>query len=324
MEYRELGATGLRVSALGFGASPLGDEFGPIDEAEGRRAVRAALEAGINYFDVSPYYGRTLAEQRLGAYLEGARHEVVLASKVGRYDKDPPDGFDFSAGRVRRSVDESLRRLRTDYLDVVQVHDIEFGDLRQIVEETLPALEQARAEGKARFIGITGYPLGALAWAARRARIDAVLSYGHYTLLNARLAEALAPLARARGFGLINASPLHMGLLTDRPPPARHPAPEPARRAAAEAADWSRRRGLDLAALALQFALACPVVAVTLVGMGSPAEVARNVAAAGAPPDAEALAEVQALLAPVQGVAWASGRPENHTLAEPLPEAPAW
>ena len=136
MDYRLLGQTGLRVSVLGFGAAPLGNEYHAIDPAAAQRAVEVAIDRGINYFDVAPYYGRTLAEERLGAYLEGQRDQVVLATKVGRFDKDLPDGFDFSAERTVRSVEESLRRLRTDVIDVIKVHDVEFGDVDPRTGET--------------------------------------------------------------------------------------------------------------------------------------------------------------------------------------------
>src|ERR1700691_5173748 len=110
MEYATLGRTGLRVSKLGFGGSPLGNEFGETDPAEGERAVHCAIDLGINYFDVAPYYGRTLAEKPLGAALAGRRDEGIPGTKCGRYDVN---GFDFSAARIRSSIDESLQRLRT-------------------------------------------------------------------------------------------------------------------------------------------------------------------------------------------------------------------
>jgi L-galactose dehydrogenase len=108
-----LGQTELNVSIIGFGASPLGDVFGPVDPAEGGRAVSSAIDLGINFFDVSPYYGRTLAEERLGDALVGRRDSIILATKCGRYG---PQDFDFSAERVRQGVEESLKRLRTDYV----------------------------------------------------------------------------------------------------------------------------------------------------------------------------------------------------------------
>jgi L-galactose dehydrogenase len=130
--YRPLGANGPPVSAIGFGAAPLGGEFGERPRVgTAIRAVDCAIDLGMNVFDVSPYYGRTLAETRLGIALKGKRHRVVLATKCGRYVL--PE-FDFSRSRIRASIDESLARLRTDNVDLPQAHDVEFGDERQIVE----------------------------------------------------------------------------------------------------------------------------------------------------------------------------------------------
>src|SRR4051812_16789467 len=156
MEMRTLGRTGLQVSRLGFGAAPLGNNYGGMDEEEGRKAINLAIDSGINFFDVAPYYGLTLAEARLGEMLKGRRHEVILATKCARYGLDD---FDFSAATVTRTVDESLKRLQTDYLDILHIHDVEFGDKRQIIEETVPAVRRIQAAGKARFIGITGLSL---------------------------------------------------------------------------------------------------------------------------------------------------------------------
>src|SRR5581483_8158079 len=169
MQYKELGKTGLRVSIIGFGASPLGNEFGTITAADCERAVRTAIDDGINFFDVSPYYGRTVAEARLGQALAGHREKVVLSTKCGRYD-----AFDFSATRVARSIDESLTRLRTDYVDLLLAHDIEFGGREQIIHETLPAMRILQKEGKVRSIGVSGLPLKMLADVAQRADIDVV------------------------------------------------------------------------------------------------------------------------------------------------------
>src|SRR6185369_17183824 len=146
MEIRTLGTTGLKVSRLGFGAAPLGNEYGGMENGEAKRAIDLAIDNGINFFDVAPYYGLTLAETRLGEMLKGRRHEVILATKVARYGLA---SFDFSAARVTRSADESLQRLQTDYLDILHVHDVEFGDKRQIVEETIPAVRRLQQQGKA-------------------------------------------------------------------------------------------------------------------------------------------------------------------------------
>ncbi|MBV8864806.1 MAG: aldo/keto reductase, partial [Acidobacteriaceae bacterium] len=174
MRFRKLGQTGISISVIGFGASPLGNVFDSADPAEAERSVHGAIDCGINLFDVSPYYGRTLAEHRLGKALQGKRDSVFLATKCGRYDTD---SFDFSARRVKASIDESLTRLRTDYVDLLQAHDVEFGDIRHIVEETIPALRQVQQQGKARFVGITGYPLRILTQIAQVAPVDTILSY---------------------------------------------------------------------------------------------------------------------------------------------------
>jgi L-galactose dehydrogenase len=311
--YKTLGRTGLRVSVVGFGASPLGDEFGISDPAEGRRAVAAAIDAGITYFDVAPYYGRALAETRLGEFLAGHRHQVILATKAGRYDKALPGGFDFSAERISRSVEESLRRLRTDYIDVYQLHDIEFGRREQILGEALPAMQRLKEAGKVRHIGITGYPLHLLRDVAAAAgpMVDTVLSYCRYNLLDRSLATVLAPLAQEHGLGLINASPLHMRLLTRLGAPDWHPAPRRVAEVARRAAEYCTAHGVDLADLAMQFALSYAPVAVTLVGMSKERHVARNIAQVGLAPDAELLAAVQAIIAPAADVCWHSGRLEN-------------
>lgn len=309
MQYRPLGTTGLEVSSLGYGASPLGSVFRPVDEAEGIRTVHTAIDLGINFIDVAPYYGLTRAEEVLGRALASVpRNRYYLATKVGRYGAEE---FDFSAERVTRSVDESLRRLGVEVIDLIQCHDIEFGSLDQVVEETLPALRRLREEGKVRFIGITGYPLRIFREVLERTEVDTVLSYCRYSLNDTSL-EAVIPFLEAKGVGIISASPLSMGLLTERGAPDWHPAPEALRRACEEAAAHCRKRGTDIAQLALQFALANAHIACTLVGTGSPENLRKNVEWSAGPPDPELLAEVQAILLPMLNLTWPSGRPENN------------
>ncbi len=312
MRYETLGNTGLRVSALGFGAAPLGQEYGAVSVEEGNRAVARAIDEGINLFDVSPYYGRTLAEERLGLALAGRRDEVVLVTKVGRYGLELPDGFDFSAARVARSIDESLKRLRTDVIDLYLAHDVEFGDREVVLGETIPMMRRLQEQGKVRYIGISGFPLEYLREIAEVAGVDAVLSYCHYDLLNTRLDEVLAPRARDGDFGLINASPLHMGVLTREGPPGWNPAPDRVVRAAREAAEWCAARGADLPDLALRFSLRNTTVASTLVGMRSEAELRRNLAALHPGPHDDLIPAVRAMVEPVRDVEWPSGLPENN------------
>jgi L-galactose dehydrogenase len=302
MEFRTLGNTGLKVSRLGFGAAPLGNEYGGMSNAEVEQAVHLAIDSGINFFDTAPYYGRTLSETRLGEALKGRRHEVVLATKCARYDVA---GFDFSADRVTRSVDESLKRLQTDYLDIFHIHDVEFGDKRQIIDETMPAMRRIQASGKARFIGITGLSLRMLREVSAEAPVDCMLTYCRYNLLNTD-AAAMDP------SGLINASPLHMGLLTPAGPPAWHPAMPIVRETARKIVDFCQGRGVSVTDLALQFTLSNSNIATTFTGISTSDEVRRNLKAIEGTPDPEILLEIEAIARPARGRIWRAGRPENY------------
>jgi L-galactose dehydrogenase len=308
MKYRILGKTGLRVSMLGYGASPLGGVFRNVDDAEGIRTVHTAIELGINFIDVSPYYGLTRAESVLGKALKSIpRDRYYLATKVGRYGEDQ---FDFSARRVTASVDESLARLNVDYVDVIQCHDVEFGLLDQVVDETLPALRKLQQQGKVRFVGITGLPLRIYRYVLERAELDTVLSYCHYSLNDAAL-EELVPYLQEKQVGIINASPLSMGLLSNRGAPEWHPAAGDIKAACARAAQFCRERGADIARLAVQFSTSCPALATTLVGTADPENLKKNIQWLDEPMDQELYAQVCTILEPVRNQTWLSGRPEN-------------
>jgi len=309
MEQRLLGRTGLSLSLIGFGAAPLGNEYGNVDVVEGERAVHAAIDAGINFFDTSPYYGRTLSEERLGKALLGRRDRVVLSTKCGRYDFQ---GFDFSAERVRASIDESLARLRTDYLDIFIAHDIEFGDRNQIVEETIPAMRDLQQQGKARSIGISGFPIKLLANVAVEAKVDLVLSYCHYNLMVQSLDQFLLPQLEANEIGLINGSPLHMGMLTTGGPPPWHPAPQIVKDTARKVVEFCEARGVDPALPGLHFALGHRYAASTLVGIRTVHELQQNLRALAFKPNADLMAGIERIIAPVRDMTWPSGRPENN------------
>jgi L-galactose dehydrogenase len=309
MNYRTLGKTGLRVSTLSYGASPLGSVFQKIDEQAGIRAVHLAIDLGINYIDVSPFYGITRAETVLGTALKDIpRDKYYLATKVGRYGHAD---FDFSAERVTRSVDESLKRLNVDYVDVIQCHDIEFGSLDQVVRETIPALRKVREQGKARFIGITGLPLKIFPTVLDQIEADTILSYCHHSLNDTTL-ESLLPYLKQKNVGIVNASPLSMGLLTQRGAPDWHPAPAEIRAVCARAADWCKQKGVDIAQLAMQYALSNPDVHTTLSGTANPDNLKKNVAWIEQPIDTQLLSEVLDILKPVHNQTWPSGRPENN------------
>ena len=308
MQYRRLGKTELDVSVLGFGASPLGEEFGEIDPAAGCRAVHLAIDRGINFFDTSPFYGRTLSEKRLGEALVGRRDKVILATKCGRYDLD---SFDFSADRIAKSIDESLKRLQTDYVDVLHLHDIEFVDRRIILEEALPALERVKESGKARYIGITGYPLKLLREVAAAHPVDAVLSYAQYNLLMDKLDGELRAVVQGLGMGLISASPLHLGMLTAQGPPPWHPAPKEVHEAAAHIGALCAIHGEDVAEVALRHALSYPHAASTLVGMATPAQVEVNLEALDGENDPGLMADIAEIALPAMNRSWLTGLPEN-------------
>jgi L-galactose dehydrogenase len=308
MEYRKLGQTDLNLSVVGFGSATLGNVFGDIDVGEGLRAVHFAVDSGINFFDSSPYYGTTLSETRLGEALAGRRERVILATKCGRYGLDD---FDFSAKRVFTSMDESLRRLQTDYIDLFQVHDVEFGDVQQVIHETLPALRQLQQQGKARYIGVTGYPPRLLRRIAEATPVDSILTYCHYNLLNTDMDGVLTAFAQERGIGLINASGLCMGLLTEHGPPDWHPAPQQVRDAGKKAAEFCRLHGADLPEVALRFCLDHPYVSSTLIGMATVSQVETGLKLLQTSTDRAFLAQVNTILEPVFNYVWPSGRPEN-------------
>lgn len=311
MEYRTLGKTGLNVSALSFGASSLGGVFRNIDESEGIRTVHVAVDMGVNLIDVSPFYGLTKAETVLGKALkEIPRDKYFLATKVGRYGYEEED-FDFSARRVTESVDESLRRLNVDHIDLLQCHDIEFGSLDQIVNETIPALRKVQKQGKVRFVGITGLPLKIFSYVADQTEIDTILSYCHYSMNDTTLLELL-PYFKERNIGVINASPLSMGLLSQRGVPDWHPADDEMKQVCAKAAQYCADKGERIEKLAVHFSVHHPDIATTLVGTANPVNMKRNIEWVDEPINENLLNGVFEILNPIHNKTWPSGRPENN------------
>jgi L-galactose dehydrogenase len=310
VQYRDLGKTGMKVSALSFGASSLGGGiFRQVEESEALRTVATALDSGINFIDVSPFYGLTRAETVLGKALRGVdRGSFYLATKVGRYGDNE---FDFSASRVLSSVDESLTRLGVEYVDIIQAHDIEYSELTQVIEETIPALRRVQEAGKARFIGVTGYPLPVFQSILNRADVDTILSYNHYSLNDTTLLDLL-PVLEKNSVGVINASPLSQGLLTIRGAPAWHPAPANVQRTCMKAAVYCKEEGSDLAKLAVQFSARNPQIATTLVGTADPGNLRRNLDWIEEPFDEALAAAVKQILSPIQNQTWVVGRPENN------------
>lgn len=311
MDYRTFGTTGLEVSIVSFGGAPLGDMFGAADEGTAIATVHQALDLGINFFDTSPYYGAGLSEQRLGKALAGHRDQVFVGTKAGRLASDR---FDFGPEHIRASLERSLRLLNTEYVDVFQLHDVEFVKLDSIFCESYSELVKLRDEGKCRFIGMTAYPLATLRRAVMETELDAVLSYAHYTLLTTALATELWPATQQRGTALINAAAVSLGLLTSAGTRyAGHPAGPEIRAAADRARRHCRDRGVDLGFLANQFSIQRSRCPTTLVGTTNAEHLATAVRAANEPIDEELLNEVLALTAEVHRVSWISGRPENNS-----------
>jgi len=308
MQTRPLGKTGLKLSVVSYGAASIGNEYGNLDEAQGLHSLQVALDGGVNFIDTSPYYGRTLSEKVLGkAFKEIRRDRYLLGTKCGRYDVDQ---FDFSAERVTRSVDESLQRMGLDYLDIIQCHDIEFGNLDQIVDEALPALRKLQKQGKVRFVGVTGFPLKIFKYILDRTRLDCMLSYCHYSFNNTSLL-GLIPYLKNKGVGIMNASPFSERLLTRQPLPTWHHAPAVLREYCRKAVEYCNRRGVDIASLAIRFCVENPDITTTVAGTANPTNMANILKWIEEPLDRELLAGVQKILEPVKNVLWPVGRPEN-------------
>ncbi|MDR1102850.1 MAG: aldo/keto reductase [Tannerella sp.] len=301
MIYRELGKTGMALSAISLGASSLGGVFHSLKEEEGIRAVYAAVENGINFIDVSPYYGHLKAETVLGKALKGIdRKRYYLSTKVGRYGRDGVNCWDYSGARATASVYESMERLHVDYVDLINVHDIEFADLEQVCSETLPALVELREKGIAGHVGITNLTLRHFGYVIDHVpagTVESVLSFCHYCLNDDALTDWL-DYFEEKGVGVINASPFSMGLLTERGAPDWHPAPAPLKKVCKKAADYCKSKGKSIEQLAVKYATDNARIATTLFSTTRPEAVLNNIRWAGEPLDGELLREVQAILEP--------------------------
>ena len=312
MHYTELGRTGMKISHLSFGASSLGSVFHETNERDSFAAVEAAIEGGINFIDVSPYYGHYKAETVLGKALRNIpRDKYFLSTKVGRYGKDGVNTWDYSAKRVTDSVYESMERLGIDHIDLINVHDIEFqaarpGGLQLVVDETLPALVELKKKGIVGHVGITDLQLDNLKWVAERFEgVESILNFCHYTLNDDALVDYL-DFFESRGIGVINASPLSMGLLSQRGVPAWHPAPKPLVEACQRAAEHCKAKGYPIEKLAVQFSVSNPRIASTLFSSANPDNVRRNIEWANTEPDMELVNEVKAIIGNQQRVTWAN------------------
>ena len=310
MQTRQLGKTDLQLPIVSFGASSLGQEFRPVQLDEALRSVQVALEHGMNLMDTSPFYGRGMSEVLLGLALRDVpRENYLLCTKLGRYDLDH---FDFSARRVKESVDVSLHRLHTDHLDIALCHDIEFVPMQQIVDETLPALKEVQKQGKVRYIGFSGYPQKIFKFIIDQIDVDCVLSYNQYTLQNTRFMEETVPYLESKGVGVMNAGPFSARLLTDAPLPAWLKEPESVKEAARNVSLLCRERGSDIAKCALQFSIANPAIATTIAGSANPENIRKWAQWAAEPIDAALHDEILRLFQPVKNIGHVEGLAINN------------
>ena len=314
MQKNLLGKTGLEISALSFGASSLGGVFHDIKEKEAIEAVFTAIDGGMNFIDVSPYYGHYKAETVLGKALkEIPRDKYYLSTKVGRYGKDGVNTWDYSAKRATESVYESMERLGIDYIDIINVHDIEFqaalpGGLQKVCDETLPALVELKKKGVVGHVGITDLQLENQKWVIDHTEpgtVESVLNFCHHCLCDDKLVDFL-DYFESKGIGVINASPLSMGLLTERGVPDWHPAPRPLVDACAKAAQHCKAKGYPIEKLAIQYSISNPRIAGTLFSSANPANVKKNIEWAEEPIDWELVKEVQDIIGDQKRVSWSN------------------
>ena len=312
MKTRPLGNTGIDLPILSFGASSLGAEFRSVTLDEAILSTRTALDLGMNFIDTSPFYGRGMSEVMLGLGLKGiSRDSYLLGTKLGRYSEKH---FDFSPQRVEESVHISLHRLKTDYLDVILLHDVEFVTLPQIWEETLPAVLKLKKQGKVRAVGFSCYPLKTFHAVLDHVEdaIDCTLAYNRYSLQNTSLVDDLVPRLKAKGIGIMNAGPFSARLLTNAPLPEWLKEPARVRAAAREAARLCGDRGFDIAQLALQFSCEHPDLATCVAGSANPNNIRKWAEWLEQPIDRELLADVQAIFEPVKNIGHVEGLPENN------------
>jgi D-threo-aldose 1-dehydrogenase len=309
-----LGRTGLELTRLGFGGASIGGIYGWVEDADAIATVRHAWSLGVRYFDTAPLYGYGAAERRTGQVLaDEPRDSFVLSTKVGRLVRDratiPPDAdidrqlldgredayyvirdpvrivFDYSADGVRRSLEESLERLRLDRVDIALIHDPD-DHWREAIEGAWPALERLRSEGVIRAIGAGMNQSEMLTRFVRETTMDVVLVAGRYTLLDQGALDDLLPACQERGVGVLVGSVMNSGVLVDPRPGTRFnygPAPADVIERARRIGEVCERHGVPLRAAAMQFPMAHPAVVSLVAGVRSVAHLDEYPALLGYP-----------------------------------------
>ncbi|MFC5404065.1 aldo/keto reductase [Cohnella soli] len=271
LEYTTFGKTGLKVSKLGLGGAPLAGDFGITDEQEVQRMIHAAIDGGINFIDTAPLYGNGESERRIGQAIVDRRDRVVLATKAARSDMR----YDYET--TIRSVEMSLHRLQTDWIDILQIHDVESQPYELVVSETIPALEKLRQDGKIRFLGVTTRNLELLRKYMATEMFDSIQFYTRYMLLDHTAKDETIPLAKELNMGVINGSVLGMGILADAPAPFLREDIQADGLARMEQLAFLRKPGpKGLIEPAMRFSLGNPDVHVTLTGVSTLAALQTN------------------------------------------------
>jgi D-threo-aldose 1-dehydrogenase len=296
---RPLGRMPLRLTELSLGCAQLGNLYRAITDEQAGATTDAAWDQGIRYFDTAPHYGLGLSERRLGTALAGRpRSEYLVSTKVGRRleplspaGRLDDEGFevpathrrvwDFSRDGVLRSLEESLRRLGLDAVDIVYLHDPD-DHRREALGTAYPALEELRAQGVVSAIGAGMNQSAMLADFARHTDMDVLMLAGRYTLLDSSALDDLLPVCERRGVGVVAAGVFNSGLLARRSPAdgAKYDyvdAPETLVLRARRMAEICERHGTSLPAVALAFPLAHPAVLSVCVGARSPEQIESNV-----------------------------------------------
>ncbi|SRR6266545_5088590 len=216
MERRRLGSSELEISSVGVGTAPIGSGrdwpvwWGPQDEHEAVRAIRRALDLGVNWIDTAPFYGWGRAEEIVGRALAGRSDGTLLFTKCGTLPDESGSRMDLSPQTIRADLEASLHRLRTDYVDLLQFHDV---DSSTPIEESWGELQQLISEGKVRYGGISNHPAEAVERALAVGPV-AALQY-EYSLLNRSAEREILPLAKEHGIGVLTWAPLASGFLAD-------------------------------------------------------------------------------------------------------------
>lgn len=297
------------VSRFGFGASSFAHAIQPYQVKQSVQVVEQALAAGINYFDVAPYYGHGRAERVLGEALKNIpRDQFFISSKVSRMQKY---AFSCHGAAIIKSVETSLKSLSVEYLDIVFCHDVEFIDKRFVLHEILPALQQLRQQGKLKYIGVSAYPLEYLSTFSALPEVDVILSYCHHCLYNTRLLDYL-PQFQQQQTAVINAAPFAMSLLTRAGAAAWHPATIEVKRHCQSIVASLMDQGVAIEHVCIQHDLRCQQLVSTLVGIQHSRQLQQIIHWIETPLSDDLINEVVNRFAAIKNYSWHSGKRSNN------------